>query len=182
MRWLMIVLLLILASLQFRLWFGEGSISQKTQLDQELSAQQVYNEELKHRNKLIAKEVESLKNNLDAIEEKAREDLGMIKDNETFYLVIDKEEGCRRKIVRPESRMNQSSPKFWCIVPAAGIGSRFSADIPKQFHQLDDQLVAQHTLSRLLKLSIIEAIYAPCDDGFCILVSRCLLPVMAAFA
>ena len=65
MRWLMIVLLLILASLQFRLWFGEGSISQKTQLDRELSAQQVYNEELKHRNKLIAKEVESLKNNLD---------------------------------------------------------------------------------------------------------------------
>ena len=61
--------------------------------------------------------------------------------------------------------MNQSSPKFWCIVPAAGIGSRFSADIPKQFHQLDDQLVAQHTLSRLLKLSIIEAIYAPCDVG-----------------
>ena len=56
--------------------------------------------------------------------------------------------------------MNQSSPKFWCIVPAAGVGSRFSADIPKQFHQLDDQLVAQHTLSRLLKLSIIEAIYA----------------------
>jgi cell division protein FtsB len=92
MRWLMIVLLLILVSLQFRLWFGEGSISQKTQLDRELSAQQVYNEELKHRNKLIAKEVESLKNNLDAIEEKAREDLGMIKDNETFYLVIDKAE------------------------------------------------------------------------------------------
>lgn len=61
--------------------------------------------------------------------------------------------------------MNQSSPKFWCIVPAAGVGSRFSADIPKQFHQLDDQLVAQHTLSRLLKLSIIEAIYAPCDES-----------------
>jgi 2-C-methyl-D-erythritol 4-phosphate cytidylyltransferase len=59
--------------------------------------------------------------------------------------------------------MNQSSSKFWCIVPAAGVGSRFSADIPKQFHQLNGQLVAQHTLSRLLKLSIIEAIYAPCD-------------------
>lgn len=61
--------------------------------------------------------------------------------------------------------MNQSSPKFWCIVPAAGVGSRFSADIPKQFHQLNGQLVAQHTLSRLLKLSLIEAIYAPCDTS-----------------
>lgn len=93
MRWLMIILLFILLLLQFRLWFGEGSILQKSQLDQELAAQQAENEDLKRRNKLIAKEVESLKNNLDAIEEKARKDLGMIKDNETFYLVIDKEEG-----------------------------------------------------------------------------------------
>lgn len=89
----MIILLFILLLLQFRLWFGEGSILQKSQLDQELAAQQAENEDLKRRNKLIAKEVESLKNNLDAIEEKARKDLGMIKDNETFYLVIDKEEG-----------------------------------------------------------------------------------------
>jgi len=93
MRWLMIILLFILLLLQFRLWFGEGSILQKSQLDQELAAQQAENEDLKRRNKLIAKEVESLKNNLDAIEEKARKDLGMIKDNETFYLIIDKEEG-----------------------------------------------------------------------------------------
>jgi len=59
--------------------------------------------------------------------------------------------------------MNNASPKFWAIVPAAGIGSRFSADIPKQFHQLNGRLVAEHTLSRLLSLSIIRAIYAPCD-------------------
>jgi len=41
------------------------------------------------RNKRIAEEVKSLKNNLGSIEEKAREDLGMIKQGETFYLVID---------------------------------------------------------------------------------------------
>ena len=93
MRWLLIVLLALFLLLQFRLWFGEGSITQKLELDQELAQQQVLNEELKRRNKLVAKEVESLKNNLDSIEEKARKDLGMIKDNETFYLVIDKEEG-----------------------------------------------------------------------------------------
>lgn len=92
MRWLLIVLLAIFLLLQFRLWFGEGSITQKLELDQELAEQQAHNEGLQRRNKLIAKEVESLKNNLDSIEEKARKDLGMIKNNETFYLVIDKDE------------------------------------------------------------------------------------------
>lgn len=59
--------------------------------------------------------------------------------------------------------MKNASPKFWAIVPAAGVGSRFSADIPKQFHQLNGKLVAEHTLRRILNLSIINAIYAPCD-------------------
>lgn len=90
MRWLLIVLFIILLLLQFRLWFGEGSISQKLDLDRQLAVQKQQNEALKLRNKLITKEVDSLKSNLDSIEEKARKDLGMIKDNETFYLVIDK--------------------------------------------------------------------------------------------
>lgn len=90
MRWLLIVLFIILMLLQFRLWFGEGSISQKLDLDRQLAVQKQQNESLKLRNRLIAKEVDSLKSNLDSIEEKARKDLGMIKDNETFYLVIDK--------------------------------------------------------------------------------------------
>jgi 2-C-methyl-D-erythritol 4-phosphate cytidylyltransferase len=61
--------------------------------------------------------------------------------------------------------MTDRAPKYWAIVPAAGVGQRFSADIPKQFHQLNGALVAQHTLSRLLSLSIIEAIIAPCEVG-----------------
>jgi cell division protein FtsB len=93
MRWLLIILFAIFLLLQFRLWFGEGSVSQKLDLEQKLSAQQAENEVLKRRNQLIAKEVESLKNNSNTIEEKARKDLGMIKDNETFYLIIDKDKG-----------------------------------------------------------------------------------------
>jgi 2-C-methyl-D-erythritol 4-phosphate cytidylyltransferase len=61
--------------------------------------------------------------------------------------------------------MTDRAPKYWAIVPAAGIGQRFSADVPKQFHQLNGALVAQHTLSRLLSLSIIDAIVAPCEVG-----------------
>ena len=48
-------------------------------------------------------------------------------------------------------------------MPAAGVGRRFNADIPKQFHQLNGQLVAQHSLSRLLNVPLINAIYVPCD-------------------
>ena len=59
--------------------------------------------------------------------------------------------------------MTDSQSKYWAIVPAAGVGQRFAADIPKQFHYLNGTLVAQHTLSRLLSLPLINAIIAPCD-------------------
>ena len=89
MRWLITVLIIILVLLQWRLWVGEGSISHKLDLDRQLATQREENQRLKTRNLLIAKEVESLKTNSDSIEEKARQNLGMIKNNETFYLVID---------------------------------------------------------------------------------------------
>jgi len=59
--------------------------------------------------------------------------------------------------------MSRSSEKIWAIVPAAGSGKRFSSDMPKQFHPLNGQIVAQHTLSRLLSLSALEGLYIPCD-------------------
>jgi cell division protein FtsB len=86
----MIFLVAVLVLLQIRLWFGEGSISNKIALDKQWESQRQINEEHKLRNRLIAQEVESFKTNLDSLEEKARKDLGMIKDGEVFYLVIDK--------------------------------------------------------------------------------------------
>ena len=61
--------------------------------------------------------------------------------------------------------MMKPSSNYWAIVPAAGVGRRFSADIPKQFHQLHGELVAQHTLSRLLSITKIKRIVAPCDPS-----------------
>ena len=90
MRWLMIFLVAVLVLLQIRLWVGEGSISNKVALDKQWESQRQINEEHRLRNRLIAQEVESFKTNLDSLEEKARKDLGMIKDGEVFYLVIDK--------------------------------------------------------------------------------------------
>ena len=92
MRWVVVVLVTLLLILQVRLWVGEGSISHKLALDKQWENQKQKNEHLKIRNRLIAEEVESLKTNLDSIEEKARRELGMIKDGEVFYLIIDKKD------------------------------------------------------------------------------------------
>ena len=91
MRWLTLILLVLLAGLQFRLWVGEGSLAHRAELNRQLQQQEEENHALRDRNQRIATDVESLKTNLDSIEEKARADLGMIKQGETFYLVIDKD-------------------------------------------------------------------------------------------
>ncbi len=95
MRWLIIILVILLTGLQWRLWVGEGSLAHRAELNRQLQQQEDENLALRQRNQQIATDVESLKNNLDAIEEKARADLGMIKQGETFYLVIDKNQPMR---------------------------------------------------------------------------------------
>jgi cell division protein FtsB len=89
MRWLIVVLVILLLGLQARLWVGEGSLAHKSELDRKLREQQLENERLQKRNETLARDVESLKTNLDAIEEKARQNLGLIKQDEVFYLVTD---------------------------------------------------------------------------------------------
>lgn len=91
MKWLIPLLLLLLIALQYRLWVGEGSVADIVRLDREINAQTVENERLEQRNKVIAAEVRGLKSGLDAVEERAREDLGMIKPDETFYMVVEPE-------------------------------------------------------------------------------------------
>ncbi len=92
MRWLLIVLSLILVFLQYRLWVGEGSLAQRQVLKHKVEIQQQENEVLRERNRVLANEVSNLKEGLESVEERARTDLGMIKEGETFYMVVDKEE------------------------------------------------------------------------------------------
>lgn len=91
MRWLLVILILFFLFLQYRLWVGEGSLAQKQVLQHKVEVQKQKNEALNDRNKILANEVESLKEGLESVEERARTDLGMIKDGETFYMVVDKE-------------------------------------------------------------------------------------------
>jgi|GWRWMinimDraft_11_1066019.scaffolds.fasta_scaffold03006_4 cell division protein FtsB len=76
--------------LQFKLWFGEGGIVDVHRIKQSVAAQQAENLILRQRNAVLEAEVNDLKNGQAAIEERARLDLGMIKDDETFYLVTGK--------------------------------------------------------------------------------------------
>ena len=83
------VLLAILVLLQYPLWFGSGGVIAVWRLNQEISAQKEENASLKDRNQALEADVNDLKQGLEAIEERARSELGMVKKGETFYQVID---------------------------------------------------------------------------------------------
>ena len=88
MRLLIGLLVLILLVLQYRLWFGDGSLSEVIQLSRELENQKNKLHELEERNRKLEAQVLDLQNGFDAFEEKARSDLGMIKKDETFFQIV----------------------------------------------------------------------------------------------
>jgi len=88
-RWLLITLLVLLAALQYRLWFGEANLRQVWSLEQEIKQQQTENQALSQRNKQLEAEVQDLKNGLSALEERARSELGMIREGETFFQLVE---------------------------------------------------------------------------------------------
>ena len=91
MRWIIILLIVFFIGLQYRLWFGEGSWEQIVFLQRQMEDQSLVNQRLQDRNKVLENEVRDLKSGLDSVEERARSDLGLIKEGETFYLLIDEE-------------------------------------------------------------------------------------------
>ena len=88
MRILIAVLIVILLVLQYKLWMGKGGYLDARKLEQELIQQRAKNEELVARNRMLQAEVEDLKKGLAAIEERAREELGMIQEGETFFQIV----------------------------------------------------------------------------------------------
>jgi cell division protein FtsB len=80
----------LLAILQYDLWFGDGSMMAAWNLEERIVQQKQENEQLQRRNDALAAEVTDLKSGLAAIEERARSELGMIKQGETFVQIVDK--------------------------------------------------------------------------------------------
>ncbi|RMG30803.1 MAG: cell division protein FtsB [Gammaproteobacteria bacterium] len=87
-RALLALLVLLILGLQVRLWVGEGSLAEVAALQRAITRLQAENRRLARRNAALAAEVRDLRHGLEALEERARDELGMIRDGERFYQVV----------------------------------------------------------------------------------------------
>jgi cell division protein FtsB len=87
-----IILAVLLVLLQFRLWVSDTGYRAAWRLDEQVATQQVENDALRERNRALAAEVSDLKTGLDAVQEIARSELGMIREGETLFQVVELEE------------------------------------------------------------------------------------------
>lgn len=90
MKWFLVVLVAVFFALQLKLWVGDGSLREVQRLREAITAQQTENATLAGRNAVLAAEVADLKTGLDAVEERARSELGMIRQGETFFQIIER--------------------------------------------------------------------------------------------
>lgn len=84
-----LIIVILLIALQVHLWTGHGGMRDVWRLQQRIQEQQSENVRLKARNEALSAEVEDLKHGSEAIEERARSELGLIKPGETFYEVVE---------------------------------------------------------------------------------------------
>ena len=89
MRGLFILLSCLILLLQYPLWFSDNSLPDAWKLRAKIDVQTTENLQLVERNRLLEAEVVNLKKGLDVVEEKARYELGMIKEGETFYQIVE---------------------------------------------------------------------------------------------
>ena len=89
MRWLTLILVIAIVAAQYPLWLGKGSWLRVWEVDDKIARQNKINAELRARNQSLDAEVRDLKQGYDAIEERARSELGMIKNDEVFYQVLE---------------------------------------------------------------------------------------------
>jgi len=96
MRIIAIILGLLFLVLQYDLWLGEGSLATVWRLQKEISTQKVENKKINERNDSLVAEVNDLKKGDAAIEERARNELGMIKKGETYIQVVDDKDNIKK--------------------------------------------------------------------------------------
>jgi cell division protein FtsB len=90
LRWLLVTLLVLLGALQYRLWFAEGSLAEQHRLKRQIEEQKQVNSELQARNAVLEREVMELQSGNKGVEQRAREELGLVREGETFYQIVEK--------------------------------------------------------------------------------------------
>lgn len=88
MRILTFIMVLIVLALQYRVWFGEYGVRDIRNLKQEVARQQEANTTVAQRNQLMYADIEDLRNAHEAVEERARNELGLVREGETFFRII----------------------------------------------------------------------------------------------
>ena len=89
MRWLLGVLVIVFGVLQYRLWFAEGSLAERHRLLKQVQEQTLINDELRARNAVLEREVMDLQSGNEGLEQRAREQLGLIREGESFYQIAE---------------------------------------------------------------------------------------------
>ena len=88
MRWVLLILISLLLLLQYPLWLGKGSWLKVWDLDRQVDEQKHINQKTQARNAVLDAEVRDLKQGTEAVEERARSELGMVKRNEIFFQIV----------------------------------------------------------------------------------------------
>jgi cell division protein FtsB len=90
-KWIAFLLIALLGALQFRLWFGKNSVSDFKGMQVKIGTLEQQNANLRQRNQLLRADIKDLQLGIESMEERARNELGLIKDGETFYRILPKE-------------------------------------------------------------------------------------------
>ena len=93
MRLLIVILIVLFVALQYRLWIGEGSVAEVKTLQRQITEQKAELQKMRQTNIALRAEVEDLKQGLDVIEERARSELGMIRNGEVYFQIVEPEAG-----------------------------------------------------------------------------------------
>lgn len=89
LRLVALILLILLIALEVKLWVGQGGMAEVWRLEKAVAEQKIENEKLKARNDALSAEVADLKDGTEAVEERARSELGLVKPGEQFYQVVE---------------------------------------------------------------------------------------------
>lgn len=92
MRWLFPVLVLLLLVMAYRLLFAQGSVAEQRRLHHQVEEQTRINVQLRDRNAVLEREVLELQTGNKGVEQRAREELGLVREGETFYQIVEDEE------------------------------------------------------------------------------------------
>jgi cell division protein FtsB len=122
MKTVLVLLLCVLVALQVRLWTGPGSVADIARLEHAIAEQDEANAGLQARNQVLMEEVSDLRNGLDSIEERARNELGMIRQGETFYLIVEDDPNARKLEPPVASEPAAATPEELAPEPPPEVG------------------------------------------------------------